>query len=406
MRFEESYLGWQQGRLSQADAGQLLGVSERTFRRQIARYEADGMQGLIDRRMGQVSSRRAPVDEVLGVQRLYQFGFAGWNVKHFHAWYGREHGGTRSYTWVKNVLQAGELVVRAKARGRHRQKRERRPLPGMMLHQDASSHEWVPGQRWDLVVTMDDATSEHTSMFFCAEEGTDSSFHGIGQTIARHGLFCSLYTDRGSHYFHTPEAGHKVDATHQTQAGRALAQLGIEHIAAYSPQARGRSERAFDTHQGRLPRELARAGISDMAAANDYLDAVYRPNHNVEFAQPASQTGSAFVPCIAVRLPDILCMQFERTVGNDNCVSFEGRATATACLTARARGPWRCTRSPRRSASSKPASSSPCTRPCRAAINARCCRHTASWCEAQHACQGPSRASAWGVPERRWHAVR
>ncbi len=134
----------------------------------------------------------------------------------------------------------------------------------MMLHQDASSHEWVPGQRWDLVVTMDDATSEHTSMFFCAEEGTDSSFHGIGQTIARHGLFCSLYTDRGSHYFHTPEAGHKVDATHQTQVGRALAQLGIEHIAAYSPQARGRSERAFDTHQGRLPRELARAGISDM----------------------------------------------------------------------------------------------------------------------------------------------
>ena len=211
------------------------------------------MQGLMDRRMAQVSSRRAPVDEVLGVQRLYRSGFAGWNVKHFHAWYGREHAGTRSYSWVKNVLQEGQLVVRAKARGKHRQKRERRPLPGMLLHQDASTHEWVPGQRWDLVVTMDDATSEHTSMFFCAEEGTDSSFHGIGQTIARHGLFCSLYTDRGSHYFHTPEAGHKVDALHLTQVGRALAQLGIEHIAAYSPQARGRSERAFDTHQGRLP---------------------------------------------------------------------------------------------------------------------------------------------------------
>jgi hypothetical protein len=324
MRFEQSYTGWQEGRLTQAEAGRLLGVCERSFRRQIARFEADGMQGLMDRRMAQVSRRRAPVDEVLGVQRLYRSGFAGWNVKHFHAWYGREQAGTRSYSWVKNVLQAGELVVRAKARGKHRLKRERRPLPGMMLHQDASTHEWVPGQRWDLVVTMDDATSEHTSMFFCAEEGTDSSFHGIGQTIARHGLFCSLYTDRGSHYFHTPEAGHKVDATHQTQVGRALAQLGIEHIAAYSPQARGRSERAFDTHQGRLPRELARAGISDMAAANDYLDAVYRPNHNVEFAQPASQTGSAFVPCIGVRLPDILCTHFERTVGNDNCVSFQG----------------------------------------------------------------------------------
>src|SRR4249920_358375 len=199
MRFEESYTGWQEGRLSQADARRLLGVSERTFRRQIARYEADGMQGLIDRRMSQVSSRRAAVDEVLEVQRVYRAGFAGWNVKHFHAWYGREHGGTRSYSWVKNVLQEGKLVVRAKARGRHRRKRERKPLPGMMLHQDASTHEWVPGQRWDLVVTMDDATSEHTSMFFCAEEGTDSSFHGIGQTIARHGLFCSLYTDRGSH---------------------------------------------------------------------------------------------------------------------------------------------------------------------------------------------------------------
>jgi transposase len=325
MRFEETYTGWQEGRLTQADAGRLLGVSERTFRRQIARFEAEGMQGLIDRRMAQVSSRRAPVDEVLGVQRLYGSGFAGWNVKHFHAWYGREHGGTRSYSWVKNMLQQGKLVVRSKARGKHRKARERKPLPGMMLHQDASTHAWVPEQIWDLVVTMDDATSEHTSMFFCAEEGTDSSFHGIGQTIARHGLFCSLYTDRGSHYFHTPEAGNKVDALHLTQVGRALKQLGIEHIAAYSPEARGRSERAFDTHQGRLPKELARARITDMDAANRYLEQVYLPNHNAEFALPAPQQGSAFVPCIGVRLPDILCTQFERTVGNDNCVSFEGR---------------------------------------------------------------------------------
>jgi transposase len=335
MRFEESYAGWQEGRLSQADAGRLLGVSERTFRRQIARFEADGMQGLMDRRMAQVSSRRAPVDEVLEVQRVYSAGFAGWNVKHFHAWYGREHGGTRSYSWVKNVLQEAKLVVRAKARGKHRQRRERKPLPGMMLHQDASTHEWVAGQRWDLVVTMDDATSEHTSMFFCAEEGTESSFHGIGQTIARHGLFCSLYTDRGSHYFHTAEAGGKVDVLHLTQVGRALAQLGIEHIAAYSPEARGRSERAFDTHQGRLPRELARAGIIDMAAANDYLEAVYRANHNAEFALLPTQPGNAFVPCIGVRLPDILCTQFERTVGNDNCVSFEGRKLQIPASSAR-----------------------------------------------------------------------
>ena len=324
MRFKEVYTGWQEKRLTQEDAGQLLGVSGRTFRRQIGRFEADGMQGLVDLRMSQVSSRRAPVDEVLGVQRLYSEGFADWNVKHFHAWYGRDQGGTRSYSWVKNVLQEASLVVRSKARGKHRKKRERKPLPGMMLHQDASTHEWVPGQRWDLVVTMDDATSEHTSMFFCDEEGTDSSFHGIGQTIARHGMFCSLYTDRGSHYFHTAEAGGKVDRLNLTQVGRGLRQLGIEHIAAYSPEARGRSERAFDTHQGRLPKELAKAGITDMNEANDYLERVYRPNHNAEFALPALEPGSAFVPCIGVRLPDILCSQFERTVGNDNCVSFEG----------------------------------------------------------------------------------
>jgi hypothetical protein len=216
-------------------------------------------------------------------------------------------------------------VVRSKARGKHRKKRERKPLAGMMVHQDASTHQWVPEQIWDLVVTLDDATSEHTSMFFCTEEGTDSSFHGIGQTLARHGMFCSLYTDRGSHYFHTPEAGGKVDKVNLTQVGRALKQLGIEHIAAYSPEARGRSERAFDTHQGRLPRELAKAGIIDMDAANRYLEQVYMPNHNAEFALPAAEAGSAFVPYIGTRLPDILCAQFERTVGNDNCVSFEGR---------------------------------------------------------------------------------
>jgi transposase len=325
MRFEEAYTGWQGKRLTQQEAGQLLGVSERTFRRQIGRFEAEGMDGLIDRRMAQVSSRRALVDEVLGVVRLYGSDYLGWNVKHFHTWYERKHGGTRSYSWVKNTLQEAKLVVRAKARGKHRKKRERKPLPGMMVHQDASTHEWVPEQRWDLVVTMDDATSEHTSMFFCAEEGTDSSFHGIGQTIASQGLFCSLYTDRGSHYFHTSKAGGKVDMVNLTQVGRALKQLGIEHIAAYSPEARGRSERAFDTHQERLPKELAKAGITGMDAANRYLEQVYMPNHNAEFALPALERGSAFVPYIGAALPDILCTQFERTVENDNCVSFEGR---------------------------------------------------------------------------------
>lgn len=324
MRFEEAYTGWQEGRLTQAEAASLLGVCERTLRRQIGRYEVDGMEGLIDKRLTQLSHKRAPVDEVMRLVDLYRSDYQGWNAKHFHTWYTRNHGGLRGYTWVKNKLQQAGVIVRAKARGKHRKKRDREPLPGMMVHQDASSHEWIVGHRWDLVVTMDDATGNHLSMFFCDEEGTASSFHGIGQTIARHGLFSVFYTDRGSHYFHTPEAGGKVDKNNLTQVGRALKHLGIKHIAAYSPEARGRSERAFRTHQGRLPQELAKAGITDMAGANRYLEQVYLPQHNAEFVVPASAEGTAFIPYIGNSLPDVLCEQHERIVGNDNCVSFAG----------------------------------------------------------------------------------
>lgn len=324
MRFEEACAGWQAGRLRQEEAARLLGVCERSFRRYIDRYEEAGLEGLIDRRMGQVSGRRAPVDEVLGVVELYRGRYAGWNVRHFHSWYVRAHGGARSYSWVKSTLQAAGAVQRAPGRGKHRKRRERSPMRGMMLHQDGSTHAWVADVQWDLIVTMDDANSEHTSMFFVEEEGSASSFHGIGQTIAAKGLFAMLYTDRASHYFHTPEAGGKVDKRPLTQVGRALAQLGIQHQPAYSPEARGRSERAFRTHQARLPRELALAGIRDIAAANRYLEHVYRPAYNAEFALPAAELGSAYVPYIGPALADILCEQFERTVGRDNCVSFEG----------------------------------------------------------------------------------
>lgn len=324
MRFEEAYQGWTEGRLSQAEAALLLGQCERSFRRHIERYEADGLEGLLDRRLSQVSKRRASAVEVDHVVALYKSSFAGWNVAHFHSKYRAEAAGSRSYSWLKSVLQGAGVVKASRRRGKHRIKRERAPLPGMLVHQDASTHHWVPQQVWDLVVTMDDANGEHTSMFFCDQEGTASSFHGIGQTIARYGLFASLYSDRGSHYFTTPEAGAKVDKLHVTEVGRALRQLGIEHIAAYSPEARGRSERAFQTHQGRLPQELARAGITDMDGANRYLEQVYRPGHNREFGVPSTLTGTAFVPFLSGSLPDILCEQHERTVGNDNCISFEG----------------------------------------------------------------------------------
>lgn len=324
MRFEEAYRGWCGGRLTQAEAALLLGQCERSFRRHVERYKADGLEGLLDKRLSQVSKRRAGAAEIDRVVQTYRDGFAGWNVAHFHSKYVSEFKGTRSYTWLKSVLQGAGLARTAKRRGKHRIKRERAPLPGMMVHQDASTHRWVPDAVWDLVVTMDDATGEHTSMFFCAQEGTASSFHGIGQTVARYGLFASLYTDRGSHYFLTPEAGGKVDKHNLTEVGRALKQLGIEHIAAYSPEARGRSERAFQTHQGRLPQELARAGITDMAAANRYLEKTYRHAHNREFAVASTLVGTAYVPFLSGNLPDVLCEQHERCVSNDNCVSFAG----------------------------------------------------------------------------------
>lgn len=325
MRFEEAFSGWQAGRLTQDEAARLLGVCGRTFRRYLSRHEESGLDGLLDKRLTQASNRRAPVDEAMEVVKTYRDKYMGFNVKHFYSWYRRSHnGGGRSYSWVKNTLQADGAVVRAAKKGAHRKRRERSPLPGMMLHQDGSAHEWMPNKKWDLIVTMDDATSEHYSMFFVDEEGVNSSFRGVHETIGKRGLFSSFYSDRGSHYWITPTAGGKVDKVNLTQFGRAMKQLGVEMIAAYSPEARGRSERAFGTHQGRLPKELALAGITEMSAANRYVTDVYLPAFNAEFAHPAMEEGSAFVAWAGPELADILCEQFERTVGNDNCVRFEG----------------------------------------------------------------------------------
>ena len=261
MKFEEVYARSHRGGLSQAEAAEVLGVSERTFRRWRDRYEAEGADGLYDRRLGRVSARRAPVDEKLVA----------------------DHGFKRSYNWLRLSLQAHGRRRAAPRRGAHRRKRPRRALPGMMLHQDGSSHEWVPGPWWDLIVTMDDATSDiYISAFFVAEEGTMSSFQGVSEAIRAKGLFCSLYADRASHYWNTPEAGGKVDKDTPTQVGRALAQFGIELIPAYSPEARGRSERMFGTLQKRLPQELRLAGITDMAGANRFLKELFLPQHNLK----------------------------------------------------------------------------------------------------------------------------
>ena len=323
MRFEEVYFGWSESRLSQEEAARVLGVCDRTFRRYIDQYEESGLAGLSDKRLTQASFRRAPVDEVMSVVDRYSSRHRGWSVKHFYSWYLRD-GGRRSYTWVKNTLQAKGLVLKSAKRGVHRTRRERAHIPGMMLHQDGSRHEWVFGKKWDLIVTMDDSTNEHYSMFFVEEEGTASSFQGVREVIVQRGLFSSLYTDRGSHYWFTPKEGGKVSKTQLTQFGRAMKHLGIQMIPAYSPEARGRSERAFGTHQERLVKELAFHGITDIDAANRYLTHAYLPAFNVEFMQPPPEKGSAFVPWVGENLDDILCEQDERTVSGDNCVSFEG----------------------------------------------------------------------------------
>ena len=265
------------------------------------RNQAEVLEGLVDRRLEQVSERKAPVGEGMALTEEYRRRPEGWSAKHFYAWYRRD-GGRRSYTWVKSRRQDAERVPKAKARGVHRKRRNRSPWPGLKIHQDGSTHEWVPGQKWDLIVTMDNATNKHYSMFFVAEEGTASSLQGVREVIESRDLFSIFYSDRGSHYGYTPEAGGKVDKQNLTPFGRALQRLGIGMIAAYSPETRGRSERMFRTHQERLPRELALAGITDLAAANGHLTQTYRPAFNAEFMPPAMEEGSAFVGWIAARL--------------------------------------------------------------------------------------------------------
>ena len=326
MKFEDVYGRWQARRLSQAEAAEILGMSERSFRRWRDRYQADGFEGLADRRLGKASARRVPIDQVHAVLTLYRERYRGFTARHFHDKLRRHHGFTLGYTWTKLRLQAAGLVPKAPRRSAHRKKRPRRPLTGMLLHQDGSSHRWLPAldQELDLIVTMDDATSEIYSAFLVDEEGTLSTFRARAEVIAGHGLPCALYTDRARHYFVTPKAGEKVAKDQPTQVGRALAQLGIEHIPAYAPEARGRSERAFGTLQDRLPKELALAGIATVEAANRFIREVYLSEHNARFAVAPEHPETAFVPDAAGVHRDILCVQEERVVGNDNTVRYRG----------------------------------------------------------------------------------
>jgi hypothetical protein len=320
-KFRDVLSRWDGGELSMLEAGELLGMSERQFRRYRDRYEEEGVEGLVDRRLGKVSPRRVPGDGVEEMLALYRERYFGWNVKHFHEHLVRDHNFAWGYTFTKTQLHAAGLVERAKRRGAHRRKRPRKPCAGMMVHQDGSRFAWLEGQeQLDLIVTMDDATSTIYSAFLVEEEGTASSFRGLLESFAGKGLPSSLYTDRGSHYFVTLKAGEAVDKHRLTQVGRALARLGIEHIPAYSPEARGRAERMFGTLQDRLPRELKLAGIATVVTANRFLAEVYLPAHNARFARSAEIAERAFVAADPALLTEILCVEEERVVSRDNTV--------------------------------------------------------------------------------------
>ncbi|HEX9628023.1 MAG TPA: ISNCY family transposase [Acidiferrobacterales bacterium] len=324
-KFRDVLGRWDSGWLSMMEAGELLGMSERQFRRYRDRYEEDGLEGLRDRRLGKPSPKRVPSADAQLMLELYGGAYRGWNVKHFHEHLVRDHGFRWGYTWVKTQLHTAGLVERAARRGAHRRKRERKPCEGMMLHQDGSRAAWLAGQpELDLIVTMDDATSTIYSAFLVEEEGTASTFRALLEVFGAKGLPSSLYTDRGSHYFFTPKAGEAVDKERLTAVGRALDRLGIEHIPAYSPEARGRSERMFGTLQDRLPKELKLAGIDQVEAANAFIREVYLPAHNARFARPAALSESAFVTADPGLLREVLCVQDERIVARDNTVAYNG----------------------------------------------------------------------------------
>src|ERR671913_137150 len=284
MKLQDVMLRAMAKRITWYQAAEILGISCRQMQRWKTRFEHEGYEGLFDRRRGVPSPKRVPLTTVEQVLRLYQEQYFDFNVRHFHEKLVEEHGIKLSYTWVKQALQGAGLVKATRKRGPHRKRRPRRPLTGMLLHIDASQHQWFCDHRWyDLLVIMDDATSEIYYAQLVEEESTRTVMAGLREVIEQQGVFCALYSDRASHFFLTPKADEPVDHTRLTQVGRALRQLGIQMIPAYSPQARGRSERGFGTWQGRLPQELRLHGITTLEDANRFLREQYIAEFNQHF---------------------------------------------------------------------------------------------------------------------------
>ena len=327
MKVQEVMLQAMAKKITWWQAAEILGISDRHMRRWRERYEQFGFRGLFDRRRGRPSVKRAPVAIVEQVLGLYRDRYFDLNVRHFHEKLESEHQISLSYSWVKGILQGAGLVARGRKRGVHRKRRPRRPLPGMLLHIDGSRHRWLGNESWhDLIVILDDATSEIYYAQLVQEESTETVMAALREVIERRGLFCAVYSDRGSHFWLTPKAGGEVDRDRVTQVGRALRQLGVRMIPAYSPQARGRSERNFGTWQGRLPQELRLRSITTVEAANRFMREEYIAEFNRRFRVKPAQPGSAFTACRRQDLDQVFSLQFERTVSRDNTVSFQNFA--------------------------------------------------------------------------------
>jgi len=338
MKVQEVILRAMAKRISWWQAAEIIGISDRQMRRWRRRYEKFGYDGLLDRRRGRPSRQRVPLELAERVLALYREKYFDFNVQHFHEKLREQHGIGLSYTWVKLALQGAGLVSKARRRGVHRRRRPRRPLPGMLLHLDGSSHAWFgEGRRYDLLVVLDDASSEIYYAQLVEEESTRTVLAALRAVVEKKGLFCALYSDRASHFFETPKAGGKIDPQRLTQVGRALGRLGIRMIPAYSPQARGRSERNFRTWQGRLPQELRLRKIRTVEQANGFLRQEYIADFNRRFARPAAQPGSAFLPLAGQNLERVFALQHERVVSQDNTVQIAQRVLQLE------KTPWRNT---------------------------------------------------------------
>ena len=326
MKIQEVILKAMAGKLKWWEAAEIIGITDRTMRRWRERYQEHGYSGLWDHRKRRPSPKRIPVATLEQVLQLYREKYFDFNVQHFHEKLQEEHGIRQSYTWVKTALQEAGLVERRKKRGSHRKRRPRRPLPGMMLHIDASEHRWfADGRKYELIVILDDATSEIYYAQLVESESTRSMLRALREVVETRGVFCTLYSDRAGHFFVTHHAGQKVDKTHLTQVGRALEELGIKMIPAYSPQARGRSERSFGTWQGRLPQELRLRKITQLDQANEFLRNEYVAEFNRRFMVAAAHKGTAFVRLKRTDLDLVFSIRQERVVNQDNTIQVDNR---------------------------------------------------------------------------------